>query len=301
MQRQLCLIVLLVVAMLATAASAQDAKKKRNARQWPPELPGSRTEVYKTVGDTKLNIYMYEPAGHKPSGERPAIVFFFGGGWRNGSPAQFEEHCKHFASRGMVAMTADYRVASRQNVQAKECVADAKSAVRWIRANAERLGVDPNRIAAGGGSAGGHIAACTGIIKGWEGTGEDTSISSVPNALVLFNPAAAFKADPSVGFDEEAYKGLAERMGTDPRDLSPAHHVEAKAPPTIMFFGTDDRLLGGAQMLHEKMLKAGNRCELKTWEGQGHGFFNHGRGDGKMYTETLNAADAFLVSLGWIK
>ena len=64
----------------------------------------------------------------------------------------------------MVAMTADYRVASRHGTQARHCVADGKSAVRWIRQHAGRLGVDPHRVAAGGGSAGGHGAACTGVI-----------------------------------------------------------------------------------------------------------------------------------------
>ena len=81
--------------------------------------------------------------------------------------------------------------ASRNQVKAVSCVADAKSAIRYVRQNAARLGVDPNRLAAGGGSAGGHLAACTGVIQGFDEAGEDTSISSVPNALALFNPAVA--------------------------------------------------------------------------------------------------------------
>src|SRR6185503_1822467 len=120
---------------------------------------------------------------HKPTDKSPAIVFFFGGGWTNGSPGQFEEHCKHLGSRGLVAITADYRVASRQQVKAVSCVADAKSAIRYVRKEAARLGIDPDRIVAGGGSAGGHIAACTGTIDGFDEAGEDKSISSVPNAM----------------------------------------------------------------------------------------------------------------------
>ena len=85
-------------------------------------------------------------------------------------------------------MTADYRVSSRHGTQVVHCVADGKSAVRWIRANAKRLGVDAERIAAGGGSAGGHVAACTGVISGLDAPDEDTSLSSVPNAMALFNP-----------------------------------------------------------------------------------------------------------------
>ena len=119
------------------------------ANKYPPELPGAHVEVYKTVGDTKLNLYIYEPEGHKASDKTPAIVFFFGGGWANGSPVQFLNQSKYLASRGMVAITADYRVASRHQVKVLDCVRDANSAIRWVRQNAKRLGIDPNRIAAG--------------------------------------------------------------------------------------------------------------------------------------------------------
>src|SRR5437870_9383869 len=132
------------------------AQEQKGFRAYPPKLEGAEIETYKTVGDTKLDLYVYYPAGHKASDKRAAIVFFFGGGWTNGSPGQFEQHCKHLASRGMVAMTADYRVASRNQVKAVSCVADAKSAIRYVRKEAARLGIDPNRIVAAGGSAGGR-------------------------------------------------------------------------------------------------------------------------------------------------
>src|SRR5439155_355871 len=104
---------------LANVATAQEQK---GFRAYPPKLDGAEIETYKTVGDTKLNLYVYYPPGHKASDKRAAIVFFFGGGWTGGSPGQFEQHCKHLASRGMVAMTADYRVASRNQVKAVSCV-----------------------------------------------------------------------------------------------------------------------------------------------------------------------------------
>jgi len=143
---------------------------------------------YKTIGETRLKLHIFKPDVHKPSDKRPAIVFFFGGGWNSGSPSQFYPHCKYLASRGMVAMSAEYRVKSRNNTTPRECVKDGKSAVRWIRQRAEELGIDPGRIAAGGGSAGGHVAAATGTTRGFEEEGEDLRISSSPDALVLFNP-----------------------------------------------------------------------------------------------------------------
>ncbi|SVD05012.1 uncharacterized protein METZ01_LOCUS357866, partial [marine metagenome] len=93
------------------------AQEKKGPYESGFDLPGSRAEVYKTIGDVKLKIYIYEPKGHKAGAKRPAIVFFFGGGWRGGTPRQFLEHCRYLASKGMVAMTADYRVSSRQGTK----------------------------------------------------------------------------------------------------------------------------------------------------------------------------------------
>ena len=142
------------------------------------------------------NLIVHYPPGWKDSDKRPAIVFFFGGGWTSGKLEQFEPQASHLARRGMVAARADYRVKSRHGVTPKECVEDAKSAVRWMRANAAKLGVDPDRIVAAGGSAGGHIAACTAFSPGLDAEGEDANVSSKPNALVLFNPVLRFSWYP---------------------------------------------------------------------------------------------------------
>jgi acetyl esterase/lipase len=279
------LISLLLLTAITTAVAAPFT--------YPPEMPGAKVETYKTVGETKLALYIFNPEGHRPSDKRPAIVFFFGGGWTSGSPKQFEQQCRYLASRGMVAISADYRVASRHQVKAVDCVADARDAMAWVRAHAAELGVDPARIAAGGGSAGGHIAACTGTIPGGSGN------ESVPNAMVLFNPALVLA--PLDG-KESGERITAERLGVEPRALSPAHHVKAGAPPTIVFHGKADSTVpyATAEAFAQAMKRAGNRCELAGFEGQQHGFFNFGRGDDAMFRETLKQADRFLVSLGWL-
>ena len=268
---------------------------------YPPQLVEGKSYVYKSVGETNLRIWAFSPKDHKPSDRRPAVVFFFGGGWQNGSPKQFEQHCRYLASRGIVALTADYRVASRQSVKAVDCVRDAKTAIRWSRSNAEKLGIDPNRIAAGGGSAGGHLAACTAILGDFDESSEDLSISSKPNALVLYNPAVAldtFEGSPTLSDERVAL--LRDRMGVEPRALSPAHHVRAGTPPSIVFFGTDDDLLLGAKFMEKQMQKVHCRFELVTYEGERHGFFNFGRGDNSKFRDTLTRTDQFLESLGWI-
>lgn len=277
------------------------SQPNRRSRQYPPQLEGAEAVVYKTIGDVKLNVYVFKPEGHTPQDRRPAIVFFFGGGWRGGSPAQFAHQCEYFASRGMVAITADYRVSSRHGTKAIACVADGKSAIRWVREHAEQLGVDPDRIVASGGSAGGHVAACTGVIPGMQEQGEDTSISSQPNAMVLFNPVMALTpVDGEHPLGDRA-AGIRDRVGDDPRKISPFDHIAKGQPPTIIFFGTDDHLLKGAQLFEAAANRVGNRCELLTWDGLKHGFFNYGRDKNRPFVETLREADTFLASLGYLE
>lgn len=294
------LLACVAICQFAQFAAAQGKTNENNSLSFE----GSTAEVFKSVNGDELKIHIFQPQGDSES-PRPAIVFFFGGGWKNGSPKQFEQHCRYLASRGMVAMTADYRVLNRQGTKAKECVQDGKSAIRWVRQNASRLNVNPDRIVAGGGSAGGHVAACTGVIEGWEEPGEATEISSAPNAMVLFNPAvtlAPFDGQEPLPEDRTERDGSLEiRMGTDPKNLSPAHHVRSDLSPTIMFFGTEDFLLDGGKFFHKQMIEAGNRCEMKLYEGHVHGFFNFGKNKNVPFAETLAATDEFLQSLGCLE
>jgi len=258
------------------------------------QFGGARTEVYKTVGDTKLELFIFSPEGHQPKDRRPAILFFFGGGWTNGTPKQFEPHCRMLAAKGMVAITADYRVTSRHQVKVVDCVRDAKSAVRWVRQNAKRLGIDPKRIAAGGGSAGGHLAAATATLPEFEEPSENIKISSRPNALVLFNPALVL-----------TLSGAAlpiTRTGVEAKRISPDEHIRKGTPPTIIFHGKADTTVPYAtvELFTRKMQAAGNRCELVGFEGQTHGFFNYGRGENKMYEKTTAEMIRFLASLGYL-
>jgi acetyl esterase len=304
-------VLLVVSASISESASAQEARRKANG--YPPEMPGSRSEVYKKVGDVELNLYIYEPAAEaakasdkpasdKPAAGRPAVVFFFGGGWNSGSPSQFREQCKHLAERGIVAIAADYRVASRHQVKPQACVADAKSAIRYVRREAARLGIDPERIVAAGGSAGGHIAACTATLEEFDEPDEDAKVSSVPNACVLFNPALVLAPVEGVELDMGRVTALAARLGIEPQRLSPMHHIRAGQPPMLVLHGKADTTVpyATAEAFAKAMTAAGNRCELVGYEAQPHGFFNHGRGDGKHYTETVAAMDRFLASLGYL-
>lgn len=201
-------------------------------------------------------------------------------------------------------MTVEYRVLSRHGVKAVSCFRDAKSAICWVRKNARRLGIDPNRVAAGGGSAGGHLAGALGTIRGFDEEGDDTSFSSVPDALVLFNPALVLA--PVKGHEVKDSKKLAdieERLGVKPERLSPYHHVRKGQPPTIIFHGKADTTVPylTSELFAEESQKKGNRCELIGYDDQPHGFFNYGRSDNKYFVDTVKRMDTFLVSLGYLK
>lgn len=273
---------------------------------YPPTLEGAKVEVYKTTKHAALKMWIYgaidEAENAENAQQKPAIVFFFGGGWRSGSPEQFHQHCRQLASQGFVAATADYRVSSRHKTVAKTCVEDAKSAVRWLRTNAERLGIDPDRICAAGGSAGGHIAACTGTIKGFDQKQENQKISSVPNAMVLFNPACVLA--PIEGknlLDAKRVGNLKVRLGVEPKALSPYHHISKQTPPTLIFHGKADVTVpySTAEHFTQAMKKAGNTCRLVGFDDMPHGFFNHGRYENRPYLKTMMVMEAFFVELGW--
>lgn len=281
-----------LVLIAATVFSHSDAHAAKPTKNERLKLEGAISDVYKTASDYKLYLYIFNPKGHKPSDKRPAAVFFFGGGWNGGTPTQFEPHARYLASRGMVAIVADYRVKSRQGTSPFECVADGKSAIRWVRGNAKRLGIDPTRIAAGGGSAGGHVAAATGVVPGLEEKGEDTKISSKADALLLFNPVY-----------DNGPKGYGHSRVKDRyTEISPMHNIRKGAPPTIVFLGTKDSLIpvATAKEYEAKMKAVGSRCDTHLYEGQPHGFFNESRSP-KHYYLTVLEMDKFLASLGWLE
>lgn len=247
--------------------------------------------IYKTVDTVELSMEVYQPTSMEAGKLYPAIVFFFGGGWVGGTVSQFEPHAKYLSSRGMVVFLADYRVRSRHQTTPFDALKDAKSAIRYIRGHFNKWQVDPNRLVAAGGSAGGHLAAATATIQRYNAYTDNKDISAVPNALALFNPV--YDNGPGgYGYD---------RIGAAYPHFSPLHNIRSGMPPTIVFLGTEDRLIPVETAKYFKTVveKVGSRCDLHLYDGQPHGFFNFKNKD--MYEDTVEKLDQFLISLHYLK
>jgi len=260
------------------------------------DLAERAQQVYKTVGERKLTLAFDYPPDWKPSDKRPAVVFFFGGGWTSGSPAQFKPQAEHFAKRGLVCARADYRLRSKDGITPDKCVEDAISAMRWVRSHAAQLGIDPNRIVAAGGSAGGHLAACTFFVEGVNAPDDDKSVSSKPNAMILYNPVldlVAVRAERAVR-NGNYFAGVDD---TTLKRISPALYLRKDTPPTLIIDGTKDWLNPQLRAFVEKAKSMGAPVEAWYAEGQPHGFFNKS----PWLEKTTAEADAFLCHIGYLE
>ncbi|MCR9286147.1 MAG: alpha/beta hydrolase [Bacteroidetes bacterium] len=273
---------LLLLSFLTTLSFGQNRK---NVVKIEPEII-----TYKTIDTISLELEIYRPLDFDKSKTYKAVVFYHGGGWNGGKPKLFRRQAMYFASRGMITICPEYRLKNIHGTTPFECVKDAKSAFRYIRKNAKDLNIDPDWIAAGGGSAGGHLAAVLGNIEGLDERDEDHLISIIPEALLLFNPV--FDNGPN-GY---GYRRVKDRH----LEISPIHNISKGAPPTIVFLGTEDKLIpvSTAEDYKLKMEGVGSRCDLHLYEGVGHAFF--AKPPVKYFVETTYQSDLFLISLGFL-
>lgn len=248
--------------------------------------------------DPDLKLYFLYPDDIRQGELRPSIVFFFGGGWVSGSVNAFAMQAKALSEKGMVAVLADYRTRNKYGTPPEACVEDAKSVMRYLKTHAAEHHIDTSMLAAGGGSAGAHIAAATAFVKGFDAAGDDLSVSPVPKALVLFNPV--FNNAPSP--EGWGYERVKEHFP----QISPAHNISAGAPPVLVLLGTEDKSVpvSTAEAFKAEMEKYGARCDLELYEGAEHGFFHYNperTGERDYYSRTLSRTMEFLESLGYIE
>lgn len=283
-----CLMFMCFVSIFITGLS--------HAQNTFPDTSKVVSEYYRH--NPELKLYFFYPHDLNDNELRPAIVFFFGGGWVKGNVWAFARQAKVLSERGMVAILADYRVSSRHGTSPIACVEDAKSVMRYLKIHSQKHHIDTTMLAAGGGSAGAHIAAATALVKGFDSLEDDLSVSPAPKALVLFNPVFNNAPSPE-GWGYEKIKDVFPQ-------ISPAHNIREGAPPTLVMLGTQDKLvpISTAEAFKNEMESCGSRCDLELYEGAGHGFFNYSRyktGEKDFYSKTLSRMIDFLKSLGYIK
>lgn len=261
----------------------------------PLSIPGSESFVFRTADTNELRLHVVKPKGWNKSDRRPCLISFFGGGWSSGTPTHSITWAKWAASNGLVGVAPDYRTRLRFGGMPEDCVSDARAAVCWVEEHAAELGIDPEKIIAEGGSAGGHVAAWTAIAS--DGPDKnDPAPKYLPAALVLLNPVTDTK--------DSGYGGTKRFGGDSARALacSVPDQMPAKMPPTIVFHATGDKTVAYANSVafRDQLISNGNRCELVTFEGLGHSYNSSKYGEAGKAADKKTREDVatFLMSLG---
>lgn len=282
MQIKTTLLPAVLLTLAALAVPTLHAAKPRG------DAPAGKTYVYKESAGKPRDMQIYFPPQHDPANARvPGLILFHGGSWLGGNLSQFQYACHYFASRGLVCATANYRMLSREDsgrlprgeTCKRVCITDAKSAIRWFKQHAAELGVDPDRIITGGGSAGGHISVLATTTPGLNDPADPAQIDTTVSAYLLFNPAF------SPGDSQD-------------REVDVLRYLQPSLAPAIVFFGDQDSWRVGWEAVSSKLRSLGHRSsQLHIAEGQKHSFFNQD----PWRTVTLIAADRFLVQQGFLQ
>ena len=248
------------------------------------EIPNAEI-VYKKVGDRELRLFVFQPTEARTGNERrPAVLVIHGGGWQRGSAQNTHKIADYFSRHGLVGVSLEYRLQdTKAGVAVSDCVSDARSAMRYLRAHADDLGIDPEKLVACGVSAGGHLAAGTALFDGFDEASDDPAVSPRPAALILFAPVLDTSAS---GYGNKT-------LGESWQSLSPLLRVRPKLPPALLFHSKPDTTVPyqGSVDFVSAMKQAGNRCELVTYEDGKHGFMTH---DAALLERALDRAMEFL-------
>lgn len=225
-----------------------------------PVLRAVEPELHAFTSEGR-NLHVFYPASHDKTKPVSVVLLFHGGGWSAGEASWTYSAAAFFVQQGMVAIPVEYRLADEANTPI-ESLQDACEAFRWVRRNAEQLGVRAERVAGFGVSAGGQLVAAAGTGRCMPAA--DTRYSAVPDAMLLWSPAIAVDQD---GWFARLLKGKA-----NPVDYSPLEHISAATSPTSIISGTADTLTphAKAEQFCAQMKQHKRYCEVNAFPGLGH-------------------------------
>ena len=251
--------------------------------QVPASVEAHRDVVYTHAGGRPLQLDLYLPAGRngKPV---PGVVFVHGGGWRSGVRANFAPMAIRMAQRGYAAATVSYRLSPEARYPA--AIHDVKAAVRWMRTQSARYGIDPARIAVGGGSAGGQIASLVGVTSGLPAFDPGQGPGAVPaavQAIVNIDGLSDFTSEAARKYEDDPAKqpssagawlgGRYAEKAALWREASPTFYVNADTPP-ILFIGSGQaRFAVGREEMIAKMDAAGVASRVVLFPETPHSFW----------------------------
>jgi acetyl esterase/lipase len=269
---------LLLVLALATPQLCQN---QNPPFQLPDTVEMRAGLVYASPAGRDLHLDLFLPKSG--AGPFPAVVYIHGGGWSAGNRSAFRRQAAYMATKGFAGACIEYRLSGEAHYPA--ALHDAKAAVRWMRANAAKYRIQPDQIAAAGGSAGGHLVAmlgATGGMPAFEGDEGNSGYSSRVQAVAAFNPALDLVSFGKAGAGD-ANNAVAKFLGCpyeeNPKlwaQATPLAHVSKDAAPFLFLHGTADRTVPYQQSVEmmKKLEAAGVHAEIFSADGAGHGFFN---------------------------
>jgi len=254
-------------------------------------LERAESLVYRETETRSLLAHVFKPPGGLGTRDRPAMLFFHGSLWEKGLVSQFAPHAYYFAQRGVVSVLFEYRLRSVDGTGPVEALEDIAAGIRWVHSRPDLLGVNnAHQILCG--ASGGAWAALAWTL-GLLAEKEAERPFPLPTALALFEPLVDV-GPKRPGFEHFPNKEVA-------KELNPMRLLAEGLPPAMFLHGTADAVLPfeATRKFARKWEKKKGRCDLVPFAGAAHGFHNFSH-DMRMYEQTVNAVDAFLVSLGLI-
>ena len=257
----------------------------------PRNVIAERNVGYGTADGQALRLDLYRPMAPSAA-PRPAVVFVHGGGWAAGDKRDFDGAAQALAQQGYVALSVNYRLAGKGRNLWPAQLDDVQRAVRWLRANAQKFGVDPARVGAVGHSAGGHLAACLAARDTRDNADPalDAYSSRVTCAVDMSGPVDLVSSDnpQTDGIIANLLGGRNEARPDLARDASPILFVDAKTAPVLIIHGRKDKLVAvrHAEQFEAALRHAGVEAKAILFDDEGHGLARKANTD-RMIRETL--------------